>query len=69
MTKPFNYLIFTTPQGVHPTALPSGNRTIEHIKQGLPKSAFDLESPYFMPFSAVSTPEKAFSIVSKSAGI
>lgn len=34
----------------------------------LPKSAFDLESPYFMPFSVVSTPKKAFSIVSKSVG-
>ena len=37
-------------------------------KQGLPKSAFDLESPCFMPFSAALTPEKAFPIVSKSAG-
>ena len=39
-----------------------------YSKQGLPKSAFDLESSCFVPFLAVLTPEKAFSIVSKSVG-
>jgi len=29
---------------------------------------FDLESPYFKPFSAAFAPREGFSIVSKSAG-
>lgn len=57
-----------TPQGVQSTMIPGVCTPIEQTKQGLPKSAFDLESPCFVPFWAVLTLEKAFSIVSKSVG-
>lgn len=67
-STPFNYSKITTPQGCHSATLPSGSRTNEHIKQGLPKSEHDLGSPYFKPFSAAFAPERAFSFVSKSAG-
>lgn len=69
---PFNYSKISTPQGLHHTVQLGMERqksVTEYSKQWLSKSAFDLKSPYFMPFSAVLTPEKAFSIVSKSAGI
>lgn len=67
-SSPFNYSKIATPQGCHPATLPSGSWTTEHIKQGLPKSAHDLGSSYFKPFSAAFALERAFSIVSKSVG-
>ena len=65
---PFNYSQIHTPQGAFHPVLPRGLTLIEYNEKGLPKSAFDLESPYFMPFPAVFAPEKAFSFVSKSVG-
>lgn len=45
---------------MHPASLLSSSRTTEHIKIGLPKSAHDLGSPYFKPFSAAFAPAEGF---------
>lgn len=65
---PFNYSQIHTPRGAFHPVLPRGLTLIEYNEKGLPKSAIDPESPCFMPFFGISTPEKAFPIVSKSAG-